>query len=188
MLMSAVAIILLVINVLLMLFFFLKIRARFSYEKQQAMMRDMMNSILKEFNLQTDQAVTILEEKIQEMKKLILDSDKRFIALSRKLEASHVQDERIKQYESGRLIEKKEVDTIEGKSEVDLNKDELKTKVAQESVNAFVYKGSVDMAQNDKILKAKVVEMYKNGWSIDFIADKLSIPREEVRLMAFMAN
>lgn len=179
--MLIIAIILLVINIFLILFFFLKIKRQFSPEKQQTIMKEMMNSILKEFNFQTDQAVTILEEKIKETKKLIVDADKRFLALSRQLEASHLQDKRIQQYENLKPIARMEV-----KSEVDVNQDSLKEENSKE--NTFVYKGSLEKFQNDKILKVKVIEMYKNGWSIDFIADKLSLPREEVRLIAFMAN
>ena len=49
-------------------------------------MQKRMNSILMDFNLQTDQAITILEDKMNELKNLILDADGRFNALSRKLQ------------------------------------------------------------------------------------------------------
>ena len=50
-------------------------------------MQERMHSILLDFNLQTDQAITILEEKMQELKNLISDADGRFNALSHKIEA-----------------------------------------------------------------------------------------------------
>lgn len=195
--MYILAIVLLIVNFLLMLIFYFKIKRNFSLERYEQLMQDRMNSILRDFNFQTNQAITILEERIDEMKGLIADADKRFLALSKKMNASSHQEEMLKRGAIVAQERNEKPNTF--LSETDNIGDNLTqpAKVAmQPSLQLSPQEASYqdlqhlqqDASQNDAILKMKVVEMYKNGWSIDFIADKLGMPREEVRIITFMAK
>ena len=168
--MLIIAIALLILNIVSMFFFFFKIRARFSFDNYESLLRERMSSILRDFNFHTDQAVTILEDRIGEMKKLMADADKRFIALSKKMESASIQTEKMNEVMVNKVVD-------ENKDSTDT--DPIKT------AEVYSFKGN---KQDTKFLKMKIIEMYKNGWSIDFIADKLSMPIEEVRLIAFMSN
>ena len=152
-----------------MFLFFSKIKKRFSVESYENLLNERMSAILRDFNFHTDQAVTILEDRINEMKKLMADADKRFIALSKKLESASAQTAKMNE---------DIVDEVEK-----LEQNFSSRNIAKAEVYSFNEKG-----QTDKFIKNKIIEMHKNGWSIEFIADKLSLPIEEVRLIAFMSN
>lgn len=198
------AIVLLVINFFLMLLFYLKIRRNFSADRYEAVMQDRMNTILREFNFQTNQAITVLEARIEEMKELIADADKRFMALSKKMSASSRQDKMLNR--GAKNVEEigEENDNFLNAVKENIRDADLQASLEPSSqttsqqvagqvdsqVEAYqeVQYMQHDTSQNDAILKMRVVEMYKNGWSIDFIADKLEMPREEVRIITFMAK
>jgi len=174
-----ISILLFILNISLMFFFFIKMKRRFSHDKIELLMKDSMASILRDFNFQTSQAITILEEKIEEMRELVSDADKRFLALSKKIEMTEREMVHIKEVDSS-------TSSLASNSFLaSKNTSYNNLDVSNQKVN---YQTLREPAQNDKILKMKVVEMYKNGWSIDFIANKLSIPQEEVRLITFMAS
>ena len=198
------AIVLLVINFFLMLLFYFKIRRNFSADRYEAVMQDRMNTILREFNFQTNQAITVLEARIEEMKELIADADKRFMALSKKMSASSRQDKMLNH--GAKNVEEigEENDNFLNAVKENIRDADLQASLEPSSqttsqqvagqvdsqVEAYqeVQYMQHDTSQNDAILKMRVVEMYKNGWSIDFIADKLEMPREEVRIITFMAK
>ena len=198
------AIVLLVINFFLMLLFYLKIRRNFSADRYEAVMQDRMNTILREFNFQTNQAITVLEARIEEMKELIADADKRFMALSKKMSASSRQDKMLNR--GAKNVEEigEENDNFLNAVKENIRDADLQASLEPSSqTTSQQVAGQVDSqvdayqemqymqhdtSQNDAILKMRVVEMYKNGWSIDFIADKLEMPREEVRIITFMAK
>lgn len=199
MIMYIVAIVLLVVNLLFMLFFYLKIRRNFSTERYEILMRDRMNIILTNFNFQTNQAITILEERIDEMKELLVDADKRFVALSSKMSASARQSEMLKNevLPNEKMNEKRDgigglvlesQDNIEIPSLQTTTSPPVSPEIPQTTLYEDLRTLQQDPAQNDAILRMKVVEMCKSGWSIEFIADKLKRPVEEVRIIAFMAN
>ncbi|MGP1438058.1 MAG: DUF6115 domain-containing protein [Treponema sp.] len=131
-----------------------------------------MRSILLDFNLQTDQAITILEEKMQELKNLIADADGRFNALSRKLEAINIQAKN--EAETKKISNEKPSPIVK------------KNVIEQNSV--VVYSGAEDIAKKDEFTRRKIVEMSKSGWANDYIAQKLSIPLAEVELILFMES
>lgn len=198
------AIVLLVINFFLMLLFYLKIRRNFSADRYEAVMQDRMNTILREFNFQTNQAITVLEARIEEMKELIADADKRFMALSKKMSASSRQDKMLNRgaknveeigEENDKFLNavKENIRDADLQASLEPSSQTTSQQVAGQvdsQVEAYqeVQYMQHDTSQNDAILKMRVVEMYKNGWSIDFIADKLEMPREEVRIITFMAK
>ena len=132
-----------------------------------------MTSISRDFNFQTDQAVTILEDKIEEMKKIISDADKRFLALSKQINTNAIQTEKLNKSD------------VNQNNFTPIDSNEPKTTQINNSLSYASYK---EMPNNDKITKMKIVEMYKSGWSLDFIADKLSMSIEEVRLIVFMSG
>lgn len=156
-----------------MILFFLKIKKEFSSEKYEKIIKDRMTSISRDFNFQTDQAVTILEDKIEEMKKIISDADKRFLALSKQINTNAIQTEKLNKSD------------VNQNNFTPIDSNEPKTTQINNSLSYASYK---EMPNNDKITKMKIVEMYKSGWSLDFIADKLSMSIEEVRLIVFMSG
>lgn len=165
--------VLLVINIFLLFFFFFKMKRQFSTETYKTLMQQRMQSILMDFNLQTDQAITILEDKMSELKNLISDADGRFNALSRKLEA----------IDSLQVVEKNTV--------VEKNDEKLLLPITKDIVeenNVVIYSGHEDFEKKDEFTRRRIVEMSKSGWANDYIAHKLSIPLAEVELILFMKN
>ena len=169
--------ILLIINVLLMFFFFFKIKKQFSAKSYERLIQERMRSILLDFNLQTDQAITILEEKMQELKNLVSDADGRFNALSHKLEAIN----------KNTSIEKS-VNTVRSNEKIIGPQQIVRNNSNMEENRIEVYSGYEQVAKKDEFTRRKIVEMSKSGWANDYIAQKLSIPLAEVELILFMES
>lgn len=171
--MLVISSVLLVINIFMLFFFFFKMKKQFSTETYKTLMQQRMQSILMDFNLQTDQAVTILEDKMGELKNLISDADGRFNALSRKLEAIST----LENIERNAVVEKKDEKLFlpNSKDVVEENK-------------VVIYSGREDFEKKDEFTRRRIVEMSKSGWANDYIAHKLSIPLAEVELILFMKN
>jgi len=170
--------VLLIINIILMCFLYFRIKKQFSPEAYKDLMQKRMNSILMDFNLQTDQAITILEDKMSDLKKLILDADGRFNALSRKLEAIN----ELRNFDS---------DIVNKNIELKKTNEEFVQPVSKEVVEenkVVIYSGHEEFAKKDEFTRKRIVEMSKSGWANDFIAQKLSIPLAEVELILFMEN
>ena len=168
--------VLLIINIFLFCFFFLRMKKQFSTEKYERLMQERMHSILLDFNLQTDQAITILEEKMQELKNLISDADGRFNALSHKIEVVNKVSSIEKNMESVKNSEKP------------LQVHEMVRNADVEESKITVYSGREEIAKKDEFTRMKIFEMSKSGWANDYIAQKLSIPLAEVELILFMGN
>lgn len=156
-----------------MFFFFFRMRKQFSVEKYEDLMQKRMHSILMDFNLQTDQAITILEDKMSELKGIISDADGRFNVLSRKLEAIN----NIQNIERDIVIENDNM-----KVGLPIAKD-----ISEEN-KVVVYSGREDFVKKDEFTRRRIVEMSKSGWANDYIAQKLSLPLAEVELILFMEN
>lgn len=175
--MLVISSVLLTINIILMCFLYFRIKKQFSPEAYKDLMQKRMNSILMDFNLQTDQAITILEDKMNELKNLILDADGRFNALSRKLQV---------------IDEMKNIDrVVVNKESSEKTVKEFAQPVSKEIVEenkVVIYQGHEDLAKKDEFTRRRIVEMSKSGWANDYIAQKLSIPLAEVELILFMEN
>ncbi|MGP1521240.1 MAG: DUF6115 domain-containing protein [Treponema sp.] len=171
--MFVTSIVLLIINILLMFFFFFKMKKQFSVEAYEALMRERVRPILMDFNLQIDQAITILEDKMNELKGLISDADGRFNALSRKIEAM----------DKVQILEK---NAFPAKTNEQIVQPIVNNVVKEDEV--VIYSGREDFAKKDELNRRRIVEMSKSGWSNEYIAQELSIPLAEVELILFMEN
>ena len=171
--MLVVSSVLLIINIILMFFFFFEIRKKFSVEAYEKLMQQRMQSILMDFNLQIDQAITILENRMQELRNLISDADGRFNALSHKLEAVD------------------NLQSIMNDAVIARNNEKYAQQVTKDLTSeskVVVYSGNKDFAKKDEFTRKKIVEMAKSGWANDYIAQKVSMPLAEVELILFMEN
>ncbi|MGP1440350.1 MAG: DUF6115 domain-containing protein [Treponema sp.] len=147
-------------------------KKQFSVEVYEALMRERVRPILMDFNLQIDQAITILEDKMNELKGLISDADGRFNALSRKIEAM----------DKVQILEK---NTFSTKTNEQIIPPIVNNVVKEEVV---IYSGREDFAKKDELNRRRIVEMSKSGWSNEYIAQELSLPLAEVELILFMEN
>ena len=95
--MFTVALILMALNILFLLFFYLKLKSKFSDKTSISKIRTEASRLLADIAFQTDRAVTIMEDKIKEVNSLILELDKR-ILLAGKEEEKRSAAERV--YES----------------------------------------------------------------------------------------
>ena len=176
--MLVISSVLLIINIILMCFLYFRIKKQFSPEAYKDLMQKRMNSILMDFNLQTDQAITILEDKMNELKNLILDADGRFNALSRKLQ---VIDEM-------KNIDRVVVNKESSEKTVKEFAQPVSKEIVEEKNKVVIYQGHEDLAKKDEFTRRRIVEMSKSGWANDYIAQKLTIPLAEVELILFMEN
>ena len=77
--MTVIAIVLLVLNIFLIFFFYFKFKNQFSDRASINNIKNETQKLVAQIAFQTDQSVTIMEDKIKEVNSLILELDKRIL-------------------------------------------------------------------------------------------------------------
>lgn len=176
-----------------MLYLYLKIRKNFSSDSYEKNMRTKMEEIMRIFNFQTDQAITILEDKISQMNESVNQADKRLSALKLQKD-SKIKENTVKKKLHGEELPFEENSpnkkTVQGKkSEVNEknagadkeNPIEIYTKKLG-GENAAV----VTSASAAEIKKEIIIDMAKKGASSDYIAKQVELPVGEVEFIISM--
>ena len=203
--MTVIAIILLVLNIFLIFFFYFKFKNQFSDRASINNIKNETQKLVAQIAFQTDQSVTIMEDKIKEVNSLVLELDKRILLAGKEEKRSAA--ERV--YES--LAEAAKANAFSG-----LDPDAfVKTKkpvISNESVRETERSTEVNKKENPPIdnepikiytkqilapksgivpdqtasMKEQIIEMAKKGLSIELIAEKVPLPTGEIELIISM--
>ena len=194
--MMVIAIILLILNIFLILFFYFKFKNQFSDRASINNIKNETQKLVAQIAFQTDQSVTIMEDKIKEVNMLISELDKR-ILLSGKEEEKRSAADRVYQSLS-------EAAAIQPISSFDKN---LMTKNENISPKNNKLNDTQDVEKEEPIkiytkqilsskpnagivsevsFKDQIIEMAKKGLSIELIAEKVPLPTGEIELIISM--
>ena len=187
---------LLVLNIFLIFFFYFKFKNQFSDRASINNIKNETQKLVAQIAFQTDQSVTIMEDKIKEVNMLISELDKR-ILLSGKEEEKRSAADRVYQSLS-------EAAAIQPISSFDKN---LMTKNENISPKNNKLNDTQDVEKEEPIkiytkqilsskpnagmvsevsFKDQIIEMAKKGLSIELIAEKVPLPTGEIELIISM--
>lgn len=163
------ALVLLCINIMLMIIFYRKVSRTFSQNAYRDKLREEVNRLIIDIEHESDHAVTVLEDKIRQIEKLISDTDRHIALVEQEHEKWNSQKQFLQEYQSAQG---------EGQNPAERKKDSI-----------VVYtkpRGTPDTAvKTPSILdpRKQVVELARQGFSIDFIAQKVDLPLGEIALI-----
>ena len=165
------ALILLCINIILMIVFYRKTSHNFSQNAYRDRIREEVNRLIIDIEHESDHAVTVLEDKIRQIEKLIADTDKHIALVEQEHEKWRNQKEFLDNYQASR------------KQATDPVSDTKKNTV-------MIYKKPLAVppesaVKNVPLLnpREQVIELARQGFSIDFIAEKVDLPLGEIALI-----
>ena len=92
------SLILLCINIILMIIFYRKTSHNFSQNAYRDRIREEVNRLIIDIEHESDHAVTILEDKIQQIEKLLSDTDKHIALVEQEHEKWNAQKEFLERY------------------------------------------------------------------------------------------
>ena len=151
------SLILLCANIILMIIFYRKTSHNFSQNAYRDRLREEVNRLIIDIEHESDHAVTILENKISQIEKLLSDTDKHIALVEQEHEKWRNQKEFLEAYNTPNTV--------------------------------MIYKKPIGIP--DTAVKAplplnpreQVVELARQGFSIDFIAEKVDLPLGEIALI-----
>ncbi len=164
------SLILLCANIILMIIFYRKTSHNFSQNAYRDRIREEVNRLIIDIEHESDHAVTILENKISQIEKLLSDTDKHIALVEQEHEKWRTQKEFLDAYRTPKQ---------EGAEPIS----ELKKN------SIMVYKKPIGAPQTTiKTFlplnpREQVVELARQGFSIDFIAEKVDLPLGEIALI-----
>ena len=164
------SLILLCANIILMIIFYRKTSHNFSQNAYRDRIREEVNRLIIDIEHESDHAVTVLEDKIRQIEKLISDTDKHIALVEQEYEKWRTQKEFLEAYNTP--------------------KQEGITPVTETKKNTvMIYKRPIGIP--DTAVKVplplnpreQVIELARQGFSIDFIAEKVDLPLGEIALI-----
>ena len=164
------SLILLCLNIILMIIFYRKTSHNFSQNAYRDRIRDEVNRLIIDIEHESDHAVTVLEDKIRQIEKLISDMDKHIALVEQEHEKWNTQKEFLERYQAPKQKE--------AEPALDAKKNSV-----------MIYKkplGTPEVAiKNAPLLnpREQVIELARQGFSIDFIAEKVDLPLGEIALI-----
>ncbi len=212
--MFTVALILMALNILFLLFFYLKLKSKFSDKTSISKIRTEASRLLADIAFQTDRAVTIMEDKLNEMNKFLSEIDNRILI------ASQEEQKRLAELE---IMQKLEQQTVKSKPKTNSKKetvnsekvlkseqenhavenqninrsiqkefDNFKPENENEPINIYTKQILLNKASNnlqkENSMQEQIIEMARNGFSIELIAEKVPLPIGEIELIISMNN
>lgn len=212
--MFTAALILMALNILFLLFFYLKLKSKFSDKTSISKIRTEASRLLADIAFQTDRAVTIMEDKLNEMNKLLSEIDNRILI------ASQEEQKRLAELE---IMQKLKQQTVKSKPKTNSKKetvnsekvlkseqenhavenqninrsiqkefDNFKPENENEPINIYTKQILLNKASNnlqkENSMQEQIIEMARNGFSIELIAEKVPLPIGEIELIISMNN
>lgn len=161
---------LLCINIILMIIFYRKTSHNFSQNAYRDRIREEVNRLIIDIEHESDHAVTVLEDKIQQIEKLLSDIDKHIALAEQEYEKWRVQKEFLETYRNSK------------QEDAEPAPDTKKNTV-------MIYKKPIGIPETAAKLspllnpREQVIELARQGFSIDFIAEKVDLPLGEIALI-----
>ncbi len=166
--MLVAAVLLLCINLILMIVFYRKISHNFSQNAYRDRIREEVNRLIVDIEHESDHAVTVLEDKIRQVEKLLTDTDRHLALVEQEHEKWNHQKQFIEDYQLSR------------------NENNLPPAAKKDSITVYTKPiGAPDTARVSSVLdpRQQVIELARQGFSIDFIAEKVDLPLGEIALI-----
>ena len=169
--MLIISVILLCINSILMIVFYRKTAHNFSQNAYRDRIREEVNRLIFDIEHESDHAVTVLEDKIRQIEKLISDTDKHIALVEQEHEKWRTQQAFLDQYQAAKGQAADPVGDG-AKNPVMIYKKPIGIPpVSEMKTNSFLNP------------REQVIELARQGFSIDFIAEKVDLPLGEIALI-----
>ena len=164
------ALVLLCINIVFMIIFYRKTAHNFSQNAYRDRIREEVNRLIIDIEHESDHAVTILEDKILQIEKLLADTDKHIALVEQEHEKWRAQKEFIGAYRASQ----------EGDTEPTADTKKNTVMIYKKPIGIPETAAKVSSFLNPR---EQVVELARQGFSIDFIAEKVDLPLGEIALI-----
>lgn len=164
------SLILLCANIILMIIFYRKTSHNFSQNAYRDRILEEVNRLIIDIEHESDHAVTILENKISQIEKLLSDTDKHIALVEQEHEKWRTQKEFLDAYRTPKQ---------EGAEPIsELKKNSIMVYKKPIGAPQTTIKTSLPLNPREQ-----VVELARQGFSIDFIAEKVDLPLGEIALI-----
>lgn len=157
-------------------------------KQEMAKIREELNLLLVELNQTTDRNITLIEDRINTLKKLVEEADKRIRVLNQEISRKTVESSVYNRL--GKLKDDADVQIAITAKEASVNRDSAKgnsvggeTTVEMDAEEAipFVKLSHQNVTKNE--IKEKVISLHNKGLDKELIANKLGISLSEVELV-----
>lgn len=199
-------VIILTINVILWLFFYIRYKKIFSPENILHSIRDEVDKLLIEIDKSADMDLTLIEERTNNLRAMIDEADKRIqlaISEEHKAEMGQKGNKKINaetrkaltayQKAKPRPAENTNADELTYKPEEHIAQSAVEpvepvihqhqtASVAQTEL-PFELSVSQDFVQNEKTFQQQVIDLWRQGLDTEFIAEKLKVSYDEVQMI-----
>lgn len=176
------------VNVILWLFMFFYFKKKFSTQEILENIRQEVDKLLIEINRETDRDLSLVEDKMKELKELIETADQH-IKIAKK------EQKKQRKEESAMLKVQKIANPQEYAFEqpvytvgdaVSRYRENAGSDNETEKEPTIVIKPSESMSKKEKPVKDKVLELWKLGFEPERISEKLSVSLTEIRMIIDM--
>ena len=180
------------VNIILWLFLFFYFKKRFSSQEILEDIRQEFEKLLTDIQGQTDRDISLVDEKVKELKELIENADQRIKAIKR-------EQRRQKKDETESIKAQKLVAGTEPVSMLQnpvyplgsivnryVGNSEVASPRAETANSPNPTPAASDPAKNDKPVREKVLELWKLGMEPELIAEKLTVSLTEIRMIIDM--
>ena len=153
-----------------MIVFYRKTLHNFSQNAYRDRIREEVNRLIIDIEHESDHAVTVLEDKIQQIERLLSDIDKHIALAEQEHEKWRMQEEFLKTYQTSK-------------------KEESEPAADTQNNTVMIYKKPIGIpnitAKDTPLLnpREQVIELARQGFSIDFISEKVNLPLGEIALI-----
>ena len=164
---TVIAIFLLCLNLILMIVFYRSIARTFSQNAYRDKIREEVNKLIMDIQHESDHAVSVLEDKIRHVQKMLADVD-RHIALA--------EQEHEKWIDQQQFLQKQENRSSPAQPE----------HVKKETIPIYIkppLKNIPPEIPASVSPQEQVLELARQGFSLDFIAGKVDLPIGEIALI-----
>lgn len=164
------SLIVLFINIILMIILYRKILRNFSHNAYRDRIREEVNRLIIDIEHESDHAVTILEDKIRQIEKLLSDTDKHIALVEQEHEKWQAQKKFLNAYQRSKQ-EPPNFGSDAKKNTVIVYKKPIGQPSSTEQTKPYIHP------------QEQIVELARQGFSIDFIAKKVDLPIGEIALI-----
>ncbi|MGP1577433.1 MAG: hypothetical protein ACTTH7_08160 [Treponema sp.] len=184
--MLTVSLILLLVNIILMLFFYWKVSRNFSENAYRDTMRKEVNRLIIDIEHESDTAITLLEDKIQRIEKLLADTDKHLLLIETEQGKWARQNDVMQTFHSPSVPvpdnQQPATEAHNSASAAEQHKnDSITIYTKQIHPHPEMAKTSLNVS-----LREQVIDFAKKGFSLEFIAEKVDLPLGEIELILSM--
>ncbi len=188
--MGFIGIVLLCVNIILMFVFYRKVSHNFSQSAYCDSVREEVSKLIVDIEHESDRAITVLEDKIQELQQVRAEIDKHLLLVEQEHSKWLVHSNMSTQYDS--KAAENQTDNNKKNTAIEMqSKPVIEKQPSLHTVQESRYKktaGSVKIDLKGISPREQVIELTKKGFSVDFISQKVDLPVGEIDLIQSMTK